>query len=96
MPRESLLTVRLTECTGHAAFMVACLTTRTFVQFWGIMPLISHELSEDMDPLDRNIEISEEERRAGALSVENRKLGAMLLHGRGYVLLKNALPVELE
>lgn len=48
-----------------------------------------------MDPLDRNIEISEEERRAGALSAENRKLGAMLLHGRGYVLLKNALPEKL-
>jgi hypothetical protein len=38
---------------------------------------------EGMDPLDRSIEISDEERRTGALSTENRKLGAMLLHWRG-------------
>lgn len=49
----------------------------------------------NMDPLDRSIHVSDEERRTGALSVENRKLGAMLLHGRGYVLLKNAVPLEL-
>jgi len=48
-----------------------------------------------MDPLDRSIEISDEERRTGTLSAENRKLGAMLLHGRGYVLLKQAVPEEL-
>ena len=48
-----------------------------------------------MDPLDRSIQISDEERRTGALSAENRQLGAILLHGRGYVLLKNAVPLEL-
>jgi ectoine hydroxylase-related dioxygenase (phytanoyl-CoA dioxygenase family) len=51
--------------------------------------------NEDMDPLDRGIEISDEERRTGALSAESRKLAAMLLHGRGYVLLKNAVPEAL-
>ena len=49
-----------------------------------------------MDPLDRSIQISDDEHRAGVISAEHQKLGAMLLHGRGYVLLKNALPVELE
>lgn len=48
-----------------------------------------------MDPLDRGLEISDEERRTGVLSDEHRKLGAMLLHGRGYVLLKHAVPLDL-
>ncbi|HET9622891.1 MAG TPA: phytanoyl-CoA dioxygenase family protein [Kofleriaceae bacterium] len=48
-----------------------------------------------MDPLDRSIQISEEERRSGALSADHKKLGAMLLHGRGFVLLKNAVPEDL-
>ncbi len=47
------------------------------------------------DSLDRNIVISEEERRRGVLSLENRKLGAMLLHCRGYVVLSGAVPDEL-
>jgi len=49
-----------------------------------------------MDSTGRSIEISDEEGgRTGTLSAENRKLGAMLLHGRGYVLLKQAVPEEL-
>lgn len=47
------------------------------------------------DPLDRNIVVSDEERRVGALSAENRRLGAMLLHCRGYVLLSRAVPEEV-
>ncbi|HEY0190207.1 MAG TPA: phytanoyl-CoA dioxygenase family protein [Kofleriaceae bacterium] len=48
-----------------------------------------------MDPLDRSIQISDDELRAGTLSDEHRKLGTLLLHGRGYVLLKNAVPAAL-
>lgn len=47
------------------------------------------------DPLDSTIVISEEERRLGHLSAENRRLGAMLLHCRGYVVLSGAVPAEL-
>lgn len=47
------------------------------------------------DPLDSNIVISDEERRCGLLSAENTKLGAMLLHCRGYVVLGGAVPAEL-
>ena len=47
------------------------------------------------DPLDRNIIISEQERRNGTLSTENTQLGVMLLHARGYVVLKGALPDTL-
>jgi ectoine hydroxylase-related dioxygenase (phytanoyl-CoA dioxygenase family) len=46
-------------------------------------------------PLDGGIVISDDERRRNALSDENRKLGAMLLHGRGFVLLHNAVPLDL-
>jgi ectoine hydroxylase-related dioxygenase (phytanoyl-CoA dioxygenase family) len=59
------------------------------------LPLQNQNENRGMDPLDRGIEVSDEERRTGTLSAENRKLGAMLLHGRGYVLLKNAVPEEL-
>ena len=48
-----------------------------------------------LDPLDRNIVITEEERRRGVLSAEHKKLGAMLLHCRGYVVLHGAVPDEL-
>lgn len=48
-----------------------------------------------MDPLDRSIQISDEERRTGVLSDDSRKLGTLLLHSRGYVLLKNAVPLDL-
>ena len=46
-------------------------------------------------PLDLNIIISDEERRNGSLSSENIQLGVMLLHARGYVVLKGALPEAL-
>ncbi len=47
------------------------------------------------DPLDMNIIVSEEERRNGTLSIENTRLGVMLVHARGYVVLKGALPDPL-
>lgn len=42
-----------------------------------------------------NIVISEEERRDGRLSTENARLGTLLLHARGYVILKGAVPESL-
>jgi ectoine hydroxylase-related dioxygenase (phytanoyl-CoA dioxygenase family) len=47
-----------------------------------------------LDPLDRTIVVSDDERRQGTLSPQNRKLGAMVLHARGYVVLERALPLE--
>jgi hypothetical protein len=47
------------------------------------------------DPLDRTIVITDKERQERALSPENRKLGAMLLHARGFVILKGAVPETL-
>lgn len=47
------------------------------------------------DALEKNIILSDDERATGLLSPENRKLGALLLHGRGYVILHGAVPVEL-
>lgn len=47
------------------------------------------------DPLDLNIIISDRERRNETLSIENVQLGVMLLHTRGYVVLKGAVPESL-
>jgi ectoine hydroxylase-related dioxygenase (phytanoyl-CoA dioxygenase family) len=48
-----------------------------------------------LDPLDLNIEISDEEHGSGVLSTDNERLGALLLHTRGYVILRNAIPQPL-
>lgn len=42
-----------------------------------------------------NVAISAEERRSGRLSGENQQLGCLLLHTRGYVILRNAIPESL-
>jgi len=55
---------------------------------------MSATLSES-DPLDRGIFLSEQERRDRVLSPENRKLGVMLLHARGFVILHGAVPEAL-
>ncbi|MGC4097219.1 MAG: phytanoyl-CoA dioxygenase family protein [Nitrospira sp.] len=47
------------------------------------------------DPLDSSVIISDEERRKEMLSNENNQLGVMLLHARGYVVLKGAVPESL-
>jgi hypothetical protein len=47
------------------------------------------------DPLDANIVISEQELRRGTLLPENVRLGVMLLHARGYVVLEGAVPQPL-
>ena len=47
------------------------------------------------DIVDRNLIVSDEERRTGQLSPEHLRLGLMLLLCRGYVVLKRALPLEL-
>ena len=47
------------------------------------------------DPLDLNVIISEQELHNGTLSTENIQLGVMLLHARGYVVLKGAVPESL-
>jgi ectoine hydroxylase-related dioxygenase (phytanoyl-CoA dioxygenase family) len=53
------------------------------------------DLPELIDPLDMNIVISEQEHREGLLSAEHIRLGTLLLHARGYVILKGALPGPL-
>jgi ectoine hydroxylase-related dioxygenase (phytanoyl-CoA dioxygenase family) len=50
---------------------------------------------KEADALDRAIVISDNEQRQRALSVENRRLGTLLLHARGFVVLKNAVPLDL-
>lgn len=50
---------------------------------------------ESVDPLETNIVISEQELRDGALTAENLRLGTLLLHTRGYVVLEGALPEPL-
>lgn len=52
-------------------------------------------MSAPTDPLDLNIVISDGERRSGWLSAENTRLGALLLHARGYVVLAGAIPDSL-
>jgi len=52
-------------------------------------------MASHIDPLDLNIIISERERRSGTLSIENTQLGVMLLHARGYVVLRGAIPESL-
>lgn len=48
-----------------------------------------------VEPLDRNIVISHREHQDGQLSADNVRLGALLLHARGYVILKGAIPQSL-
>lgn len=52
-------------------------------------------MASPTDPLDLNIIISDRERCSGTLSIENTQLGVMLLHARGYVVLKDAVPESL-
>jgi ectoine hydroxylase-related dioxygenase (phytanoyl-CoA dioxygenase family) len=52
-------------------------------------------MSAPANPLDANIVISEPERRSGRLSFGNIRLGALLLHARGYVILTGAMPDPL-
>ncbi|MBV9088728.1 MAG: phytanoyl-CoA dioxygenase family protein [Mycobacteriaceae bacterium] len=49
-------------------------------------------MSAATDPLEENIVISEHERRSGRLSAENSRLGTLLLHARGYVIITGAIP----
>lgn len=42
-----------------------------------------------------NVVVSEQEHRDGRLSAENSRLGTLLLHARGYVILQGALPESL-
>jgi hypothetical protein len=49
-------------------------------------------LPPPIDPLDLNVVVSEDERRSGSLSAGNIRLGVLLLHTRGYVVLKGAIP----
>src|SRR6185436_3356618 len=63
-----------------------------------IAPAPAAALSGDapsVEPLDRTIVVSEEEHRSGTLAPEKVRLGTLLLHARGYVLLENAVPLEL-
>lgn len=53
------------------------------------------QLSTSTSPLDLNIDVSEEEFSTGRLSRQNVQLGVMLLHMRGYVILRNAVPLSL-
>jgi ectoine hydroxylase-related dioxygenase (phytanoyl-CoA dioxygenase family) len=53
------------------------------------------DLSATIDMLDLNVVISEQEHRDGRLSAENVRLGTLLLHARGYVILKGAVPESL-
>jgi len=50
------------------------------------------ELPAPTDPLELNVIVSEQEHRDGRLSAENTRLGTLLLHARGYVILEGALP----
>jgi ectoine hydroxylase-related dioxygenase (phytanoyl-CoA dioxygenase family) len=50
---------------------------------------------ESTDPLDLNVVVSDEEHHNGELSPEHVRLGTLLLHARGYVVLKGALPKPL-
>jgi ectoine hydroxylase-related dioxygenase (phytanoyl-CoA dioxygenase family) len=48
-----------------------------------------------IDPLEMNVVISPQEHRDGVLTAENVRLGTLLLHARGYVILKGAIPEAL-
>lgn len=52
-------------------------------------------MSQHVEPLSLNIDISDDEMRSGVLSADKVRLGSMLLHMRGYVILRNALPLPL-
>ncbi|MGH3969432.1 MAG: hypothetical protein ACRDTV_15285, partial [Mycobacterium sp.] len=47
------------------------------------------------DPLDGNVVVSAQEHRDGGLTGENIRLGTLLLHTRGYVILHGAVPERL-
>ncbi len=51
---------------------------------------VFHE--HEADPLDRNFTITENE---SSLSDNKRRLAALVLYGRGYVILRNAIPWEI-
>jgi ectoine hydroxylase-related dioxygenase (phytanoyl-CoA dioxygenase family) len=53
------------------------------------------DLSAPIDPRELNVIVSEQEQRDGRLSTENTRLGILLLHARGYVILHGALPESL-
>lgn len=48
-----------------------------------------------IDPRELNVIVSDQEHRDGRLSAENTRLGTLLLHARGYVILQGALPESL-
>jgi len=52
-------------------------------------------MSASMNPSEADIRISGRELRNAELSVENTRLGTMLLHTRGYVILRAAIPDSL-
>lgn len=52
-------------------------------------------MPRSIDPLEVNVVVSEQEHRDGRLSAENVRLGTLLLHARGYVILRGALPEAL-
>lgn len=53
------------------------------------------DLPTAIGPLELNVIVSEQEHRDGRLSSENTRLGTLLLHTRGYVILKGALAESL-
>lgn len=53
------------------------------------------DVSAPRDPLDVDLVVSEEEHIKGQLSPDNVRLGTLLLHTRGYVILTGAVPDPL-
>ena len=53
------------------------------------------DVSAPRDPLDVELVVSEEEHIKGQLSPDNVRLGTLLLHTRGYVILTGAVPDPL-
>ena len=53
------------------------------------------DVSAPRDPLDVDLVVSEEEHMKGQLSPDNVRLGTLLLHTRGYVILTGAVPDPL-
>ncbi len=75
----------------------AVVNEQTFTKLESPAPVSSTNIGHGAggDPLDRAIVISEAERRQKTLTTENRQLGVLLVHARGYVVLKNAVPLDL-
>lgn len=48
-----------------------------------------------VDPLDMNVDVSQDEFQHGRLSAANTQLATLLMHTRGYVILRNAIPESL-